>query len=209
MSKVWRLIVRLLKILFWFCLIIFVIALFVFTIQCIFSAWWNILLLLIILLTLWWYKIRRKTQKSVLQGVLVILLSLLLLSWYLIPCIFGHFNDLEEEAETDTEKHRTTPLTLVDKQYPVPNHHQVLTDDEEEKEKKQKAEKEKRQAVKEKEEQEQQEQQACLNIRGNVSSSGDKIYHVPSGQFYDKTEPEETFCTEAEAKSAGYRKSKL
>jgi hypothetical protein len=52
--------------------------------------------------------------------------------------------------------------------------------------------------------------QSCeRNIRGNISSSGEKIYHVPSGKFYDKTVPEETFCTEAEAKAAGYRKSKL
>ncbi|WP_350302200.1 sunset domain-containing protein [Peribacillus frigoritolerans] len=189
---------RLIKILFWLCLIFFVISLLVYTIQCIISAWWNILLIIIILLTLWWYKIRRKNQKSVWQGVIIIILSLLLLAWFLIPCIFGHFKDLEEEPETDTEM----------------NHHQVLTDDEEDKEKKQQAEKEKEQQVeREKEQQAEREkvqkQQACSNIRGNVSSSGTKIYHVPSGQFYDKTEPEETFCTEAEAKSAGYRKSKL
>ncbi|MFJ7939694.1 hypothetical protein ACIQYG_14455 [Peribacillus sp. NPDC096622] len=199
---------RLIKILFWLCLIFFVISLFVYTIQCIISAWWNILLIIIILLTLWWYKIRRKNQKSVWQGVIVIILSLLLLAWFLIPCIFGHFKDLEEEPEPDTEM----------------NHHQVLTNDEEDKEKKQQAEKEKeeqeerekeQQAEREREKEQQaerekeQEQQACSNIRGNISSSGTKIYHVPSGQFYDKTEPEETFCTEAEAKSAGYRKSKL
>ncbi|MEB2492863.1 hypothetical protein SOP93_16990 [Peribacillus frigoritolerans] len=198
---------RLIKILFWLCLIFFVISLFVYTIQCIISAWWNILLIIIILLTLWWYKIRRKNQKSVWQGVIVIILSLLLLAWFLIPCIFGHFKDLEEEPETDTEI----------------NHHQVLTNDKEDKEKKQQAEKEKEKEKEEQEEREkeqaerekeqqaekEQEQQACSNIRGNISSSGTKIYHVPSGQFYDKTEPEETFCTEAEAKSAGYRKSKL
>lgn len=191
---------RFIKVLFWFCLIIFVIALFVFTIQCIISAWWNILLLIIILLALWWYKIRRKNQKSAWQGVLVIILSLLLLAWFLIPCIFGHFKDLEEEPETDNEM----------------NHHQVLTDDEEDKQRKQQAEKEKEEQQERKKEQQaekeidkEEEEQACSNIKGNVSSSGDKIYHVPSGQFYDKTEPEETFCTEAEAKSAGYRKSKL
>ncbi|MGJ3194700.1 sunset domain-containing protein [Peribacillus frigoritolerans] len=183
---------RLLKILFWLCLIIFVISLFVYTIQCIISAWWNILLIIIILLSLWWYKIRRKNQKSVWQGVIVIILSLLLLAWFLIPCIFGHFKDLEEEPETDTEM----------------NHNQVLTDDEEGKEKEQQAEKEKEEQE-EREKEQEQEQQACSNIRGNISSSGTKIYHVPSGQFYDKTVPEETFCTEAEAKSAGYRKSKL
>lgn len=45
-------------------------------------------------------------------------------------------------------------------------------------------------------------------IKGNVSSSGDKIYHVPGGDFYDKTVAEEAFCTPAEAHAAGYRKSK-
>lgn len=45
-------------------------------------------------------------------------------------------------------------------------------------------------------------------IKGNVSSSGDKIYHVPGGDFYDKTVAEEAFCTPAEARAAGYRKSK-
>ncbi|MBT2605633.1 hypothetical protein J7E55_21875 [Bacillus sp. ISL-53] len=203
---------RLLKILFWLCLITFVISLFVFTIQCIISAWWNILLLIIILVTIWWCKIRRKNQKSVWQGILIIILSFLLLAWFLIPCIIGHYKELEEETETETEVH----------------HQQVLTNHEEDNEKKQQEEREKaeqaerekaEQVEREKEEQaerekaeqaeREKEQQACSNIRGNISSSGTKIYHVPSGQFYDKTEPEETFCTEAEAKSAGYRKSKL
>lgn len=44
-------------------------------------------------------------------------------------------------------------------------------------------------------------------IKGNISSSGEKIYHIPSGAFYDRTDAEEMFCTEAEAQSAGYRKS--
>lgn len=41
-------------------------------------------------------------------------------------------------------------------------------------------------------------------IKGNQSG----IYHVPSGAFYDRTNPEECFATEAAAKAAGYRKSK-
>ena len=45
-------------------------------------------------------------------------------------------------------------------------------------------------------------------IKGNINSSGEKIYHVPGGQFYDVTNPEEMFCTEEEAQAAGYRKSK-
>lgn len=45
-------------------------------------------------------------------------------------------------------------------------------------------------------------------IKGNLSSSGEKIYHVPGGAFYDKTNPEEWFFTEDEARRSGYRKSK-
>jgi micrococcal nuclease len=51
-------------------------------------------------------------------------------------------------------------------------------------------------------------------IKGNISqSTGEKIYHVPGGEFYDKTvidEPagERWFCTEQEAVAAGWRRSK-
>ena len=45
-------------------------------------------------------------------------------------------------------------------------------------------------------------------IKGNINSNGEKIYHVPDGQYYDKTNPEQWFNTEAEAQAAGYRKSK-
>ncbi|MEW6660864.1 MAG: thermonuclease family protein [Bacillota bacterium] len=45
-------------------------------------------------------------------------------------------------------------------------------------------------------------------IKGNISSSGEKIYHVPGGAFYDRTVAEELFATEEEAVAAGYRKSK-
>jgi len=44
-------------------------------------------------------------------------------------------------------------------------------------------------------------------IKGNKSSSGDLIYHVPGGQLYERTEPEACFATEADARSAGYRAS--
>ncbi|MGE7590996.1 hypothetical protein [Peribacillus sp. NPDC101480] len=74
--------------------------------------------------------------------------------------------------------------------------------EQEEQEKAQQAEQDKKEADQAKTE------KACLNIKGNTSSSGEKIYHVPGGQFYDKTNPEQTFCTEGEAKSAGYRESK-
>lgn len=49
-------------------------------------------------------------------------------------------------------------------------------------------------------------------IKGNVNSSGEKIYHVPGGASYDHTDikPEEGdrwFCTTAEAQAAGFRAS--
>lgn len=44
-------------------------------------------------------------------------------------------------------------------------------------------------------------------IKGNISSSGEKIYHMPGGAYYDKTNAEELFKTEKEAQAAGYRKS--
>ena len=46
------------------------------------------------------------------------------------------------------------------------------------------------------------------NIKGNISSSGEKIYHVPGGHFYDVTKPEQIFCSKAQAQAAGYRASK-
>ncbi|PEY37291.1 hypothetical protein CN354_13435 [Bacillus cereus] len=46
------------------------------------------------------------------------------------------------------------------------------------------------------------------NIKGNRNSKGEKIYHMLGQQFYDKTNPEEMFCSEADAKAAGYRASK-
>ncbi|PLS15998.1 nuclease [Bacillus sp. M6-12] len=45
------------------------------------------------------------------------------------------------------------------------------------------------------------------NIKGNISSSGEKIYHVPGGQHYEITKAEEMFCTKEEAEAAGYRAS--
>jgi endonuclease YncB( thermonuclease family) len=53
----------------------------------------------------------------------------------------------------------------------------------------------------------------CL-IKGNISSKGERIYHLPGGQYYDATvidtsKGERWFCTEAEAQAAGWRRSKL
>ena len=52
---------------------------------------------------------------------------------------------------------------------------------------------------------------SCV-IKGNVNSKGEKIYHVPGGSFYDRTDikPEEGdrwFCTAEEARNAGFRAS--
>jgi hypothetical protein len=41
-------------------------------------------------------------------------------------------------------------------------------------------------------------------IKGNASS---RIYHVPGGQFYDRTNAEECFASESSAQDAGYRAS--
>lgn len=51
-------------------------------------------------------------------------------------------------------------------------------------------------------------------IKGNVNSKGEKIYHVPGAKYYEKTQIVESsgerwFCTEEEARAAGWRKSKV
>lgn len=52
------------------------------------------------------------------------------------------------------------------------------------------------------------------NIKGNISiNTGARIYHVPGQKFYDETviSPrygERWFCSEAEARTAGWRKAK-
>jgi hypothetical protein len=53
------------------------------------------------------------------------------------------------------------------------------------------------------------------DIKGNISlQSGEKIYHVPGGQYYEKTQidpskGERWFCLEESAVKNGWRKSKL
>ncbi len=49
-------------------------------------------------------------------------------------------------------------------------------------------------------------------IKGNISRSGARIYHVPGGRWYDRTkiDPEKgerLFCSDAEAIDAGWRRS--
>jgi|SRR3989344_3222001 len=51
-------------------------------------------------------------------------------------------------------------------------------------------------------------------IKGNISASGEKIYHLPGQRYYDKTVIDESrgerwFCSEEEAQNAGWRKSKI
>jgi endonuclease YncB( thermonuclease family) len=49
-------------------------------------------------------------------------------------------------------------------------------------------------------------------IKGNISTKGEKVYHVPGGAFYERTKidrpGERYFCSEEEARSAGWRPPK-
>lgn len=49
---------------------------------------------------------------------------------------------------------------------------------------------------------------AGCDIKGNINSEGERIYHMPDGAYYQVTKAEELFCTEQEAKEAGFRPSK-
>lgn len=58
-----------------------------------------------------------------------------------------------------------------------------------------------------------QESGAC-NIKGNVSTRGERIYHVPGQKYYNETRisashGERWFCSEAEARAAGWRASRV
>jgi hypothetical protein len=44
-------------------------------------------------------------------------------------------------------------------------------------------------------------------IKGNINSKGEKIYHMPTGAYYKNTSPEACFKTEEEARNSGFRKS--
>jgi len=49
-------------------------------------------------------------------------------------------------------------------------------------------------------------------IKGNISSKGARIYHVPGGRWYDRTKIDEAkgerfFCSEADATAAGWQRS--
>lgn len=52
------------------------------------------------------------------------------------------------------------------------------------------------------------------NIKGNVSTRGERIYHMPGQEYYDETRisashGERWFCSEAEARQAGWRRSRV
>lgn len=52
------------------------------------------------------------------------------------------------------------------------------------------------------------------DIKGNINSRGERIYHVPGQRYYDRTKintsaGERWFCSERDAVSAGWRKSKV
>ena len=51
---------------------------------------------------------------------------------------------------------------------------------------------------------------ACGNcaIKGNRNRRGEWIYHLPGMPYYEQTRAEEMFCSEAEARAAGYRRSR-
>ncbi|MBJ3783841.1 sunset domain-containing protein [Devosia sediminis] len=51
-------------------------------------------------------------------------------------------------------------------------------------------------------------------IKGNVNTKGERIYHVPGQKYYEETRiqashGERWFCTEEEARAAGWRKSRV
>lgn len=57
---------------------------------------------------------------------------------------------------------------------------------------------------------------SCSNplIKGNISKTGEKIYHNPEDEYYSRTEIDESagekmFCSEEEAKQAGWRHSEV
>lgn len=53
------------------------------------------------------------------------------------------------------------------------------------------------------------------DVKGNISQkTGERIYHLPGQRYYDRTvispgQGEAWFCTEAEARANGWRKSKV
>ncbi|MEQ8354646.1 MAG: thermonuclease family protein [Kiloniellaceae bacterium] len=61
--------------------------------------------------------------------------------------------------------------------------------------------------------QERTQEKSNCNIKGNISyNTGERIYHLPGGEYYSRTKispskGERWFCSEAEARAAGWRRS--
>jgi hypothetical protein len=58
-----------------------------------------------------------------------------------------------------------------------------------------------------------QSHRSGCDIKGNINSKGERIYHVPGGRSYtntviDTTRRERWFCSEVEAQAAGWRPAK-
>ncbi|RIX27035.1 thermonuclease family protein [Sphingomonas edaphi] len=49
---------------------------------------------------------------------------------------------------------------------------------------------------------------SSCNIKGNHSRRGEFIYHLPGMKYYNQTRAEAMFCSEAEARAAGYRRAR-
>jgi hypothetical protein len=52
------------------------------------------------------------------------------------------------------------------------------------------------------------------SVKGNISFGGERIYHVPGQEYYSATrinlfKGEHWFCSEAAARAAGWRKSRV
>lgn len=52
---------------------------------------------------------------------------------------------------------------------------------------------------------EKQPESSDCRIKGNINRSGDKIYLLPEEGSYSQTNPEQWFCSEQEARDAGFR----
>lgn len=56
---------------------------------------------------------------------------------------------------------------------------------------------------------------ANCNIKGNINPrTGERIYHVPGQRYYNETQispqhGERWFCSEAEARAAGWRRARV
>ena len=58
------------------------------------------------------------------------------------------------------------------------------------------------------------EEDDTCNIKGNVNTRGERIYHMPGQRYYEETiivaaHGERWFCSEEEARAAGWRKAKV